>query len=150
VNLYFEFLCLNLLSSLPQLRDILPTNHFHGLAIPHQLNIPRYSESWATRILEIGWLVCESPQHPRDQIIGLGHLARANYKVSQVLEGLGNLEESTLHLEKAMNILEIGWLVCESPQHPRDQIIEIGGNPVYKNVISIWLHKLSAYIHCLL
>ncbi|KAJ5260195.1 hypothetical protein N7505_009576 [Penicillium chrysogenum] len=35
---------------------------------------------------------------------GLGHLARANYKVSQVLEGLGNLEESTLHLEKAMNI----------------------------------------------
>ncbi|KAJ5173639.1 uncharacterized protein N7500_001570 [Penicillium coprophilum] len=38
------------------------------------------------------------------QAEGVGHLARANYKMSQVLHDLGKHKESTMHLEKAVNI----------------------------------------------
>lgn len=36
----------------------------------------------------------------------MGHLARANYKLSQVLEDLGKVNESTVHRERAVNIRE--------------------------------------------
>ena len=40
------------------------------------------------------------------QIEGIGHLARANYKLSQILGDLGSVKESARYLETAVSLKE--------------------------------------------
>lgn len=61
-----------------------------------------HSLTVASQLLEECIKICEGL--PR--IEGVGHLARANYRLSQVLGSLGKDNESTKYLEKAMTLRE--------------------------------------------
>ncbi|KAF9242219.1 hypothetical protein DTO006G1_6440 [Penicillium roqueforti] len=54
----------------------------------------------AQQLLQECIMISEALPHAE----GLGHLARASYKISQVLADLGKPEESTFYLEKAIDI----------------------------------------------
>ena len=63
------------------------------------------------------------------QVEGQGHLARASYKVSQVLADLGKSEESTLYLEKAIDIRG------EFMKLDGDYVVVNGGASDFENLV---------------